>query len=117
MDWDWLIRIAAMLLALGGVAVMLRSLWRDLQRPRGRENPQSDLEVLDHLAIGLGAGISVAVALGFALTRPGVAMFVAIPLLAVVPLLLGVGAAFTIRFVPATHPAWRRLIRRLKATD
>jgi hypothetical protein len=111
MSWDWLLRVAIIALALAGVALLVRSLWRDLLRPRRREDPEADRVALYYLVIASGCGVALAIAGGSALMSwPGGTG------LSAVPFLLGLGAASTIRFVPATHPAWERLIRRLRAT-
>jgi hypothetical protein len=108
MTAEWLLRAVVLTLAVLGAAVLVRSLWRDLRRARRRADPQADLVALYHLLIAAACAVALLIAAVAALAAPG---FVG---LAAIPFLLGLAAAVTIRFVPATHPAWGRLIRRLR---
>jgi hypothetical protein len=108
MTLDWSLRAAVVVLALATVAFLIRGLWRDLVRPRGRVDAQSDIIALYHLVLAVGCGVSLAISGMAALASSG---FVWI---GTIPFLSSLLAAAAIRFVPATHGACGRLIAQLR---
>jgi hypothetical protein len=103
------LRIVGLAVALVAAAILLRSVLRDLRRPRQRPDPKADLGALYYVVIVAGCGATLLAMLFAFIAAPGAVVLSGLPFVA------GLLAAASIRFAPGTHPVWHRLATRIKA--